>query len=118
MLNFGIIMQSCENSLRTIVKKRAILGIHTYALTPVNNRAVRHTRSGGDNSWSFERTWMPKDAYTATAEVQVYGDKVAICTYGETQMSTIITSPAIAEAMRQILKIMMDYYKKTFPQKQ
>ncbi len=99
-------------------EKRAILGIHTYALTPVNNHAVRHTRSGGDNSWSFERTWMPEDAYTAKAEVQVYGDKVAICTYGETQISTIITSPAIAEAMRQILKIMMDFYKKTFPQKQ
>ena len=59
---------------------------------------------------------MPKEDYDAPAEIWAYGDKVAFCTYGETQISTIITSPAIAEAVRQILKIMMNFYKKSFSQ--
>ena len=99
-------------------EQRTLLGIKTYALTPVTPKAVKRTRSGKDNAWNFERTWMPKDDYTAPAEVWVYGDKVAICTYGETQISTIIASPAIAEAMRQILKIITNFYKKNFPQEQ
>ena len=97
-------------------KQRAILGMHVYALTPAAPTAIKHFRAGGDNAWNFERVWMPRDAYTASTEIQVYGDKVALIAYGETQMATIITSPAIAEAMRQILKIMMDYYRNNFKQ--
>lgn len=97
-------------------KQRAILGMHVYALTPAAPNPIKHVRAGGDNAWSFERVWMPRDAYTAPTEIQVYGDKVALIAYGETQMATIITSPAIAEAMRQILKIMMDYYRNNFKQ--
>jgi len=36
--------------------------------------------------------------------------------FGETQMATVITSPVIAEAMRQILKIMINHYKNSFKQ--
>ena len=97
-------------------KQRAILGMRIYALTPAAPNPIKHVRAGGDNAWNFERVWMPRDAYVAPTEIQVYGDKVALIAYGETQMATIITSPAIAEAMRQILKIMMDYYKNNFKQ--
>ena len=97
-------------------KQRAILGMHVHALTPVAPSSVKNVRAGSDNAWNFERVWMPRDAYTAPTEVQVYGDKVALVAYGETQMATIITSPAIAEAMRQILRTMMDYYKNSFEQ--
>lgn len=97
-------------------KQRVILGMHIYALTPAAPSPIKHVKAGGDNSWNFERVWMPRDAYSAPTEIQIYGDKVALIAYGETQMATIITSPAIAEAMRQILKIMMDFYKKSFKQ--
>ena len=107
-----------QDFLEQYREQRTLLGIKTYALTPVTSKAVKHVRAGGDNAWNFERTWMPKDDYTAAAEIWVYGDKVAICTYGETQISTIISSPTIAEAMRQILKIMTNFYQKSFSQKQ
>ena len=97
-------------------KQRAILGMRVYALTPAAPNSIKHVRAGGDNAWNFERVWMPRDAYSAPTEIQVYGDKVALIAYGETQMATIITSPAIAEAMRQILKIMMEHYSKSFKQ--
>ena len=59
---------------------------------------------------------MDVEDYTSPMEIMVYGDKVAMIAFGETQMATIITSPIIAEAMRQILKILINHYKKNFPQ--
>ena len=108
--------EELHDFLKKYREQRALLGIHTYALTPVTKYAIKHVKANGDAAWNFKRVWMPEDAYTAPAEIQVYGDKVAICTFDKTQMSTIITSPIIAESMRQILKIMMDFYKKSFEQ--
>ncbi|MBR3236195.1 winged helix-turn-helix transcriptional regulator [Candidatus Saccharibacteria bacterium] len=99
-------------------EQRSILGIRTYALTPATKRAVKHARAGSDNAWNFDRTWMPVGDYTAPAEMWAYGDKAAFCTYGETQISTLITSPAIAEAIRQVIKLLKNFYQKNFPQEQ
>lgn len=82
--------------------RRASAGIHTYALTPDVEIARRHRDSGEDESMLFHRTMLPTEAYTAPVEIDVYDDKVALIAYGETQMATVITSPLIAEAMRQL----------------
>ena len=95
-----------------------ILKINTYALTPVTKEGIKHAKTGRDKAVLFHRTWMPEEDYTSPMEIMVYGDKVALIAFGETQMATIITSPIIAEAMRQIIKIMIDHYKKYFPQEQ
>ena len=93
------------------------LGIHTYALTPVTKYAVtNNVKTGRDKAVKIHRTWMPEGDYTAPAEIQACGDKVSMIAFGETEMATIIVSPLIAEAMRRVLKIMMDYYRKTFKQ--
>ena len=99
-------------------EQRPLLGIHTYALTPVTKTGIRNVKTGRDKAILFHRTWMPEEDYTSPMELMVYGDKVALIAFGETQMATIITSPIIAEAMRQILKIMINHYKKNFPQEQ
>ena len=98
-------------------EQRAINGIHAYSLTPVNSNSVRNSKTGDDEAHNYHRTWIPTEDYTAPVEIQVYGDKVALISFGETIMSTIIISPSIAEAMRQIIKIMIKQYKKSFPQK-
>ena len=97
-------------------EKRALLGIHTYALTPIDKQAVKNAKTGRDEATLFHRTWMPENDYEAPVEIQVYGDKTALISFGETQMATIITSPIIAEAMRQLLKIMTKFYKENFSQ--
>lgn len=93
-----------------------ILKIHTYALTPVTKEGISNAKTGRDKAVLFHRTWMDVEDYTSPMEIMVYGDKVAMIAFGETQMATIITSPIIAEAMRQILKILINHYKKNFPQ--
>ena len=87
--------------------KRAQLNIHTYALTPDTEVGRRHTASGEDKKMLFHRTILP-DTYSAPVEIDVYGNKIALITYGDTQMATIITSPPIAEAMRQLLRMLSD----------
>lgn len=105
-----------ESFMHNYRDQRALLGIHTYGLTPVDKHAIQNFKHGRDTAILFHRTWMPEEDYTAPVEIQVYGNKVALISFGGTQMATIITSPVIAEAMRQILKILMKYYKENFQQ--
>ena len=105
-----------ESFIHSYRDQRPLLGIHTYGLTPVDTHAIRNVKTGRDEAILFHRTWMPEEDYTAPVEIQAYGDKVALIAFGDTQMATIITSPVIAEAIRQILKIMMKFYKQSFKQ--
>ena len=107
-----------KDFLHNYREKLPLLGIHTYGLTPVTKEAIKKVKTGRDEAVNFHRTWMPEEDYTAPVEIQVYGCKVALISFGETEMATIIASPVIAEAMRQIIKIMMEHYKNSFPQKQ
>lgn len=90
-------------------EQRATLGIHTYALTPETEIAKAHMTSGEDERLNFHRTFLPDNTYTAPVEIDIYSSKVAFIAFGETQMATIIESPAIAEAMHQLHTIITDY---------
>lgn len=54
---------------------------------------------------------MPVDAYTSPVEIMIYGKKVALISYGETEIITIITSPVIASAFREIFAMMQAYWR-------
>lgn len=86
-------------------KQRAKLGIKTYALTP-NTKSANHSKDI-DASNLFMRTWLPKDAYTASAEWNVYGDKLAIISYGKEAIGIIIESPQIADSFRQLFQLLL-----------
>ena len=105
-----------DSFMRKYRDQRPLLGIHTYALTPATEKRLKRFSKIRDEATNFHRTWMPESDYTAPVEIQAYGDKVAIISFGETQMATIIISPVIAEAMRQILKSMMNFYQKNYKQ--
>jgi len=85
--------------------KRADKGIRTFALTPDSLEVVHN--QARDEELLITRTILPKGYYTGAAEIDVYGSKVAFISFGETQMATIIDSPPIAEAMRQVLTLLM-----------
>jgi sugar-specific transcriptional regulator TrmB len=85
--------------------RRSEAGIATYALTPATEKAIEIYQSGVDPGLRFYRTFFLPLMYDAAVEIDVYGDKVALISFGETQMATIIQSPIIAEAMRQILRL-------------
>lgn len=80
--------------------RRAKLGIRTYMLSPTGS--PKEVRPLDDAAYKLIRINLPKDSYTSPVEVDIYGDKVAMISFGEEVMGTIIESPQIAEAMRQI----------------
>lgn len=83
-------------------KQRAEAGIHTHALTP-DTPVARQNMAKEDEQMLFHRTFLPNNCYTAPVEIDIYGHKAAFIAYGDTQMATVIDSPPIAEAMRQLL---------------
>lgn len=95
-------MQYLDNYRR----QRAEKGIHTFALTPKTEIGLHHQLSGEDEEMLFHRTFLPDGSYTAPVEIDVYGSKIALIAFGDTQMATIVDSPPIAEAMRQVLGLL------------
>lgn len=83
--------------------KRVELGINSYIMTP---KGLDIILPEDDEKMLFHRVILPESAYNAPVEVSVYGDKVAFIAFTETQMATIIQSPAIAEALRQVIIFM------------
>ena len=81
---------------------RAKNNIVTHALTPDYPEARKYASDGTDAQMNFDRIFMPADAYTGKVEIDVYGNKVALIAFGETQMATVISSPAIADAMKHV----------------
>ncbi len=82
------------------IKKKVRLGIKTVGLTPDLPQANHNPAI--DTTNNFSRTWMPTDAYTGAAEWYVYGNKLAILSYGEEAIGMIIESPQIADSFRQL----------------
>lgn len=85
-------------------KKRAKLGITTYALTPNVPSAVHD--AAADRKHNFLRTWLGSDEYTANVEWDIYGDKIALISYGDEAMGLIIESKQMAESFRQVFTIL------------
>lgn len=91
-------------------EQRATKGIKTIALTPETPHAKQYAADGTDEKYLFERTMMPVDAYRSPVEIMIYGKKVALISYGETEIVTIITSPVIAAAFREIFLMLQKYW--------
>ena len=94
--------------LRRYREKRAALGIHTHAITPYTTTAKKHIGDGTDEQLLFHRTILPEDSYSAPVEIDVFGNKVALIAFGTTQIATIIESPPIAMALRQVLCLLTE----------
>jgi sugar-specific transcriptional regulator TrmB len=93
-----------EAFFNDIKRQKKELGITTYAITP-DVPSANHDPAA-DAAYDFLRTWIPAGAYTASVEWNIYGNKVALISYGTEAMGMIIESPQIAESFRQILKLL------------
>lgn len=97
-----------ENFFANFRSRRAKLGIETHALTVDVASAVHD--ADADTSNRFYRTWLPADAYTGSVEWDVYGDKLAIISYGEEAIGMIVESPQIADSFRQLFQLIQLAY--------
>lgn len=87
-------------------KNRALKGINTHVISPDIPSSVHNpVRDRIDNMF---RSWVPASAYTVPVEWDVYGDKVAIISYGQEAFATVLESPYVAESMRQLFRLIIN----------
>lgn len=76
-------------------------GITRYAITPDREKAPINYQES-DPFMLLTRTWIDAGDYTAPVEWNVYGNKLAIMSFGTEATGIIIESPQIAQAFRQL----------------
>jgi sugar-specific transcriptional regulator TrmB len=80
-------------------------GIQRFAITPDRPKAPKNYKES-DPYMILTRTWLPAGDYTAPVEWNAYGDKLAIMSFGNEAIGTIIESPQIAESFRQLYRLL------------
>lgn len=83
------------------VEARAKLGIQSHGIEPAEADNIEYGQLN-DKRLKRDMTWAPGSAYNAPVNVYIYGNKTALISYGEEVIGTIIESPQIAEAMKQL----------------
>lgn len=78
------------------IEKQVEAGIHTKAITPLVEDSIK-TAIALDEKKLVTRCLVPKDLFMIPAQVIVYGDKVAITSYKDFFVTSIIQNPDIAE---------------------
>lgn len=90
-----------EDYLYEYLEARPKAGIKTFALMPRDVRSIKfHNKTPHFNR---EITWYNPQDYTAPVEISTYGDKVSIISFGDEAVGTILESPQIARAMKELL---------------
>lgn len=87
--------------LARYMDSRAKLSIASKLLAPALPGPVAWAEVN-DERLKRKVTWFPPKAYTSPVEINVYGNKVSFISFGNETVGTIIESPQIAEAMRQL----------------
>jgi hypothetical protein len=83
------------------MERRAAAGITSHGLAPNYPSAIAWARK---NDKRLKRTmaWFDPEQYSAPVEISIYGNKVAFISFGEETVASIIDSPQIAQAMREL----------------
>lgn len=86
------------------MKLRAQQGQKAYIIAP-ELPGTREYSERNDKELKREVSWVPAKSYTAPVEISIYGNKVSFISFGDELLATIIDSPQIAEAMRQVFTL-------------
>jgi len=86
------------------MQKRAKAGLIAHGLAPGFPSAIEWAKEN-DNELKRDMAWFPPKAYTAPVEISIYGDKVSLISFGEEAIGSIIESPQIAQALRQVFEM-------------
>lgn len=88
-----------KEGLENFKKAQKEAGIPTESITP----SEFTTRSKKEaNTQLVSRTLLPPNEYDSPVQISIFGDNVTFMNYSKGGMSTIIESPEIADAMRQM----------------
>ncbi len=96
-------------------KARVAAGIESENITPSE---FTNYSDAEVKKWGVNRTFLPPAEYDSPVEIDIFGDNVAFINYAKDGMSTLIESPEIADAMRQMFLFAKKYIKKATNQEE
>jgi sugar-specific transcriptional regulator TrmB len=88
--------------VHNFVAGRVKKGIRATALTPPRDSRLPVKSDEDDKRELYDRVRLKEGEYTAPVEIDVYGDKLAILSFGKELVGVIIESPQIALAFRDL----------------
>jgi len=92
-----------EPVIMEFIKKRIKRGTWVVALTPNDlSEESRKDLKAKDEEQLMNRTFIDTKQYTSPVEIDIYGNKVAFLSFGKELIGTIVESPQIAQAMREL----------------
>ncbi len=89
-----------REGLEKFKKARVEAGIKTEDITP--SEFTNHDNADMKKNFLLTRTLLPPEFYDSPVEIDIFGDNVAFINYAKNGISTLIESPEIADAMRQM----------------
>ena len=99
-----------EKSLEEFKNNRVKAGIEADNITPLE--FTKNDNTEMKEKYLLTRTLLPPDEYDSPVEIDIFGDNVAFINYSRNGMSTLIESPDIADAMRQMFLFAKKYIRK------
>ena len=94
---------------KQFMKKRISHNLRVKAITPADDKHVapegRKEQEKKDQDILFDRTWVSTSLYNSPVEIDIYGDRVAIMSYGKEFVGTIIQSEQISKALKQVFEL-------------
>ena len=82
------------------IKRRTEKNIKVIAIIPSDVNDPKK-----DARWLMQRFNVDKRKYTAPVEIDIFGDKVAILSFGEELVGIIIESKQIAQCLKQVFDL-------------
>lgn len=86
--------------LEEFKNNRVKAGIKSEDITP--SEFTNNKNKEMMEKYLLTRTLLPPDEYDSPVEIDIFGDNVAFINFNKNGMSTLIESPEIADAMRQM----------------
>ncbi|MEI6498388.1 MAG: helix-turn-helix domain-containing protein [bacterium] len=96
--------------LRAHRAKRIELGINVRALTPANEKA-RENYFTKDKEHLFERRLINPNKFTLPAQIDIWGNNVAIVSLRDSIVTTVIENKDIAQTFRLVFNLIWDMSK-------
>lgn len=87
------------------IKKQIAAGIDARAITP-HEKDSELTMKTEDTTRNVNRVLLPKEKLSIPAQIIIYGDKVALTSYGEFLVTTIIQNPDIKTTFDALFEIL------------
>ncbi len=105
-----------KEMLEEFKKARVEAGIAAEDITP--SEFTSNTNKDMLAKFLLTRTLLPPNEYDSPVEIDIFGDNVAFINFSKNGMSTIIESPEIADAMRQMFLFAKNHIRKSTNQEE